>query len=59
MGNDDMTQGFHIEATEIIKDGVVTGYKVTIPEFSDNEACCEKLEEIIPTGCALRDACGN
>ncbi len=47
-------KGFHIEATELLENGVVTGYRVTVPENPDREAFCEKTEEIIPTGCALR-----
>ena len=48
-------KGFHIEATEIIEDGDVTCYRVTVPENPDSEAFCERTEEIIPTGCKLRE----
>lgn len=48
-------KGFYIEATEIIDGGVVAGYRVSVPENPGCEAFCEKLEDIIPTGCALKE----
>ncbi len=48
-------KGFHIEATEILENEEVTGYRVTVPENPGAEAFCEKIEDIIPTGCALKE----
>ena len=47
-------KGFNIEATEIIDGGIVSGYRVTVPENPGCEAFCERIEDIIPTGCELK-----
>ncbi|MCD7883556.1 MAG: hypothetical protein LUI87_07605 [Lachnospiraceae bacterium] len=47
-------KGYYIEATEILENEKVMGYKVTIPENPGCEAFCKKIEDIISTGCGLK-----
>lgn len=44
-------QGFHIVATEVLdEDNNVQGYSISIPEYPEAEAFCEKPEDIVQTG---------